>query len=307
MKDLTSYWDSFADKDQYPAGTVWKTDGKIYNLLPYTNLLGMYYNKTALAASGITTPPTTLDELQADMAKVTATGKYKAIALSGAPTVEGAWLFAPQLLGLGVDYCNLSGQKVESAFQRIATWHEDGYTPQATATWDQNAAWQQFMTGKYAFAFNGNWQLGSVTDASFPWGTAEFPAPDGGTSKVYPGGEGFAIGANSKHPKLAWEFLSQTIFSQQGQEEVFAKAGSIPLLASAAASKAIAGDASVRPFVEATKDTGAWPDNENTADMQTAFGQAVSGVLSGQLSASQGAAQAESQIRELINQGGGTC
>jgi multiple sugar transport system substrate-binding protein len=98
MKDLTPYWDKYADKAQYPQGAVWKTDGKVYNLMSYTNLLGMFYNKDILDETGITAPPTTLDELQADLAKIKAGGKYQGLAQSGAPTVEGAWLFAPQLL-----------------------------------------------------------------------------------------------------------------------------------------------------------------------------------------------------------------
>lgn len=170
MADLTPYWEKYADKDLYPEGAVWKSDGKVYNLLPYTNLLGMYYNKDILKKYGITDAPTTLDELQQDMAKVTADGTYKGLALSGSPDVEGAWLFAPQLLGQGVDYCNFTGPKVERAFDRLNDWSKEGYIPQAAATWDQNASWQQFMTGKYAFAFNGNWQLGNVQDASFDYG-----------------------------------------------------------------------------------------------------------------------------------------
>lgn len=307
MKDLTPYWDKFADKDQYPAGAVWKTDGKVYNLMSYTNLLGMFYNKDILDASGITTPPTTLSELQADLATIKAGGKYQGLAESGAPTVEGAWLFAPQLLGLGVNYCNFTGSKVDDAFSRVAGWAKDGYIPLATATWDQNAAWQQFMTGKYAFGLNGNWQLGNVKQAPFKYGTTQFPASDGGKSQVYPGGEGFAIGSKSKNPDLAWKFLEQMVLSKQGNQSVYEKAGSIPVRKDVADIPAIKNDQFVQPFVTAAHDTASWPNNKNTADMQTSLGKAVSAVISGQKTAAQGAQSAEDAISAGIKKGGGGC
>lgn len=307
MKDLTPYWDKFADKDQYPAGAVWKTDGKVYNLMSYTNLLGMFYNKDILDASGITTPPTTLSELQADLATIKAGGKYQGLAESGAPTVEGAWLFAPQLLGLGVNYCNFTGSKVDDAFSRVAGWAKDGYIPLATATWDQNAAWQQFMTGKYAFGLNGNWQLGNVKQAPFKYGTTQFPASDGGKSQVYPGGEGFAIGSKSKNPDLAWKFLEQMVLSKQGNQSVYEEAGSIPVRKDVADIPAIKNDQFVQPFVTAAHDTASWPNNKNTADMQTSLGKAVSAVISGQKTAAQGAQSAEDAISAGIKKGGGGC
>lgn len=309
MKDLTPYWNKYADKGQFPSGAVWKTHGKVYNLMSYTNLLGMYYNKDILDQYGITQPPTTLAELEADMAKVTAGGKYKGVALSGAPTVEGAWLFAPQFLGLGVQYCNFADNKqvLTTAFNRVQDWSEKGYLPRSAATWDQNAAWQQFMTGNYAFGLNGNWQLGNVKTATFKYGTTQFPAPQGGKSQVYPGGEGFAIGSKSAHPDLAWKFLQQAVMSAQGGQSVFQAAGSIPLRKDVADIPAIKNDQFVQPFVKAAQDTAAWPDNTNTADMQTALGKAISAVISRQETGAQGAQDAITNVGKAMAKGSGSC
>lgn len=307
MKDLTPYWNAYADKAQYPSSAVWKTGGKVYNLMSYTNLLGMYYNKDILDATGITSPPTTLDAMQADLARIKAAGKFQGLAQSGAPTVEGAWLFAPQLLGEGINYCNFTGDKVNAAFSRIADWSKNGYVPLATATWDQNASWQQFMTGKFAFALNGNWQLGNVKSATFKYGTTQFPAPADGKSQVYPGGEGFAIGAKSQNPDLAWKFLEQMVLSKQGNQSVYEKAGSIPVRADVADIPAIKSDTFVQPFVKAAQGSGQWPNNKNTADMQTSLGKAVSAVISGQQTAQEGAQSAMTSISANIQKGGGGC
>ena len=308
MYDLTDYWNDFADADKFPENAAWSSDGKVYNLMSYTNLLGMFYNKDILDEYGIA-PPETLDEMTDAMAEVVAGGKYQGVALSGAPTVEGAWLFAPQFLGLGVDYCNIADNSdaVNGAFSRVQTWREQSLIPPAAATWDQNASWQQFMTGEFAFGINGNWQLGNVKDASFAYGTVQFPAPDGGTSQVFPGGEGFAIGSKTKNPDLAWQFLEQMVMSEQGGRSVFEFAGSIPLNSDAAASDEVQSDEFVQPFVAAAQDTANWPRNSETAAMQKALGTAVSSVISGQSSADQATDTAIDSIEAAKEKGGGGC
>jgi multiple sugar transport system substrate-binding protein len=305
--DLTEYWDEYADASQYPEAAAWRTNGKVYNLLPYTNLIGLYYNADILAEVGIDGPPTTLDELTEDLATVAADGRYKGIALSGAPSVEGAWLFAPQLLGLGVDYCNFEGAEVEAAFERAETWAKAGSAPQATGTWDQTDAWQQFATGEFAFGINGNWNLGNAADADFAWGTAQYPAPTGGESVVYPGGEGFGIGSKSEHKDLAWAFIEQAVLSSQAGEAIFEAAGSIPVRADVADLQIIKDNVPVQPFVAAAQTAAAWPNNENTASIQTALGTAISSVWSGQTSAADASATAIADISAAIEDGGGTC
>lgn len=305
--DLTPYWEKYAEADQFGESATWTSDDKIYNLLPFTNLIGLYYNSDILSEVGIDDVPTTLDELQEDLAIVKADGRYEGIALSGAPTVEGAWLFAPQLLGLGIDYCNFEGPEVDAAFQRVEDWAKAGYTPQATATWDQNDSWQQFATGKFAFGINGNWQLGGAAEASFANGTAPYPAPTGGTSVVYPGGEGFGIGASSEHKDLAWKFIEEAILTADAGEALFETAGSIPVRADVAELPSIVENEAVQPFITAAQTSGSWPKNENTASIQTALGQAVSGVISGQTSAADASKAAIADVAAAIEDGGGTC
>ncbi|WBU36963.1 ABC transporter substrate-binding protein [Homoserinibacter sp. YIM 151385] len=305
--DLSDYWDAYGDADIYPEAAAWRTDDRVYNLLPFTNLIGLYANEDILGEVGIDEVPTTLDELDAALEAVEADGRHKGIALSGAPSVEGAWLFAPQLLGLGVDYCGFEGAEVDAAFARIERWAQSGSTPQATATWDQTDAWQQFATGDYAFGINGNWNLGNAAEVDFDWSTSQYPAPAGGESIVYPGGEGFGIGAKSEHKDLAWQFIEQAVLSPEAGEAIFEAAGSIPVRTDTAELPAIAENAAVQPFVRAAQTAGTWPNNENTASIQTALGEAASSVYSGQTGAAQASAAAIEDVAAAIEDGGGTC
>lgn len=307
MRDITPEWESFADRELFPPETAWRNEGRVYNLLPYTNLLGMYYNADILREVGITEVPTTISELEAAMEQVSADGRYQALAMSGAPDVSGAWLFFPQLLGLDIDYCSFSGPEVDQAFQRIDRWSDRGWLPQATATWSQTDAWQQFSTGRYAFGLNGNWNLGNAGDLTFTYGTAQYPAPDGGVSRVFPGGEGIAIGAQTQFPDLAWKYVESVFLSAEGARTINATAGSIPVRADVAGSDALAGNTEVAPFVRAAQASATWPTNSATADMQRALGEAVSGVYSGQLDAGQGARSAIDGIAAARAEGGGGC
>jgi multiple sugar transport system substrate-binding protein len=312
MLNLSNYWASYPDKSQYPASAQLRgPNGAIYTVLSYTNLVGFWYNKTILDQYGITTPPTTIAQMTVDMKKVVAGGKYQGLAEAGVGTVEGAWLFMPLLLDQNVNYCNLAANKpkVTAAFGEVSEWAKDKLVPSDTSTWTQSDSWQSFVTGKYAFGLLGNWNLQSAaTTAKFSYGTGVFPANDNdGKSYVFPGGEGLAIGAYTKYPGVAWQYLESTFLSRQGSLIDFEGSGSIPIRFDVSSEPAVKKDKFLAPFITAAHDSARWPDNPQTAAMQTAIGQAVSGVISGQLTASAAAAQAISGVTKARQAGGGGC
>lgn len=306
LKDLTTDWNTYPDKAQFPAAGIWKNPaGKIYNVMSYTNLLGLYYNKTILDEYHLS-PPKTMADFVADMKTVTSAGKYKALAASSDPDVDGAWTWMPMLLGQGTDYCNFTGNTVTQAFQTAKDWADAGYLPKEAATWTQSNSWTAFMTGKYAFGINGNWNLGDAKKATFDWGTVQYPAGPTG-SHVFPGGEGLGIGAFSKHPDLAWQYLQESWLSKQGSLIDFTDSGQIPIRGEVSTTSQVTGNPVAAPFVAATKTVSAWPRNSKTADMQTVVGTEFSAVVSGQTSPAQGAATAETKIAADIKAGGGAC
>lgn len=307
MYDLTKAWQAYPQRKLFPDAGIWKApNGHIYTVMSYTNLIGLYYNKDILDRYHLS-PPKNLAEFEAAMKTVTDAGKYKGLAESGAPNVEGAWLWMPLLLSQDVNYCNFSGPKVLKAFQRLEKWAKSGYIPKATATWSQGDAWQQFVTGKYAFGINGNWNLGTAAGtAKFKYGTGRFPTATG-KSIVFPGGEGLAIGAYTKHPDVAWKYLETAWLSKSGSIADYASSGQIPVRSDVAETPEVKNNKLVTPFVEAAANTGSWPNNPKTAQMQNALGKAVSGVISGQINAKDAAATAISTVDDARKAGGGGC
>jgi multiple sugar transport system substrate-binding protein len=307
MLNLTKYWNAYADKSQYPQAGIWKTKGQIYTVMSYTNLIGLWYNKAILSQYHIATPPVTMTQFIKDLKTVVAGGKYQGLAESGSPNVEGAWLFMPLLLDEGVNYCNYTGPKVTAAFSEVGQWAKEKLIPTATATWTQNDSWQEFVTGKFAFGIIGNWNLASATtQAKFPYGTGRFPTVDN-KSIVFPGGEGLAIGAYTKYPGVAWQYLETSWLSKAANVADFTASGQIPLRTDVADTPSVTNDKLVQPFVKAAENVGAWPNNPHTAAMQTAVGKAISGVISGQLTPAQAAAQSEAAVASARKAGGGSC
>lgn len=306
LADMTPYWDQYADAGQFPDSSVWEWDDRVYNILSYTNLLGTFMNQDALDELGIEAP-TTIDELEVAMEQVQADGTYTPIAMSGVPSPEGAWLFFPFLLGEGVTYCNLDAPALTAGLERLQRWVDNGWLPQDAATWDQADAWQAFFSGNYAFGLNGNWNLGDVrNNADFNITTTRYPAGSQG-SHVFPGGEAIGIGAFSSNPDLAWEYIETTWLSPEAGLINFEASGQIPTRADLADDPAITSDALALPFVQAAAETGAWPLNANTAEMQNAVGVAVSEIISGQTAPAEAAERAVEAVNAAIEAGGGSC
>lgn len=305
LADLTEYWNGYADKGLFPESAVWTSEDKVYNVMSYTNLLGLYYNKDLLDKAGVT-PPQTMEEFQAALTKLAPTYKNSVLAESGAPTVEGAWMFMPQLLGEGKDYCSMTEADLAKNLTTVQGWSQGGVIPRETATWDQADAWQAFMSGKYPFGINGNWNLADAKSADFTVGTTRFPAGPQG-SHVFPGGEAIGIGAFAKDKDLAWQYVQEAWMSKEAGLINFKASGQIPTRSDLADDPAVTGDALVQPFVAAAGETGAWPLNKETAAMQTAVGQAHSAVVSGQSDPAKAAKDAMSGVTAAREKGGGSC
>lgn len=305
LYNLTKDWDSYADKSQFPSAGVWKNKGRIYNVMSYSNLLGLYYNKKILSQYKLT-PPKTISQFEHDMKVVEAGGKYTPLAAADDPGPDGAWTWFPLLLENGETYCNLTLPKVTSAYQTVYDWAKAGYLPKEAATWTQTQSWTEFMTGKYAFGINGNWNLGSARTATFPWGTTQYPAgPDG--SHVFPGGEGLGIGAYTKHPGLAWQYIESAWLSKPASVIDFKDSGQIPVRANVANTSLVKSNVAAAPFIAATKTVLAWPNNPNTEKMQDYVATELSDVVSGQATVKAAASATVSNIASMIKAGGGSC
>lgn len=303
LAPLNDYWDAFEDADQFPDSVIHGTDEQTLAVQGYVNLLGLWYNADILEEIGVE-PPTTIQELETAMAAAKEAG-YQGITLSGLPQSQGEWQAYPWLTSQGFDYSEPNQDELAAGFDMARGWVEEGFLSQEATTWDQTVPFQEFTSGDVAFAANGNWQISAAeADADFEFGVVPLPVGDSG--EVYIGGEGQGIGAFSDNPDLAWEYLTETYLSAEGQLLATETAGFIPSRQDAAQDPLVTDNPLLEPFATTLAENGAsYPDPvipiEAVADVQTSVGQAWSAVLGGQRSPEQAAAQIVEQLQSLID------
>jgi multiple sugar transport system substrate-binding protein len=302
LAPMTDYWEGFVDAGEFPDSVVHRVDGEIYAAQGYVNLLGLWYNAEILEEVGVE-PPTTLDELNSAMTAAVDAG-YAGITLSGLPNSQGEWQAYPWLTAFGFDYADPQVAPLTEAFSMVRGWVESGALTQEAVTWDQTVPFQTFAAGGVAFAQNGNWQQGTAAStADFEYGVV--PLPVGESGQVYLGGEGQAIGAFSDSPDLAWQYLEQTYFSEEGGVIAAENVGSIPSRADAASNEAVTSNALLDAFAQSIANNGAnYPapavPAESVADQQLEVGQVWSAVIAGQTSPDVAAQQIVDLLKRLL-------
>jgi len=303
--DLSPYWGSYADKGLFAPAVVHSIGGKVYGVQGYVNLLGLWYNKDILDKVGVR-PPTTIDELTAALQKVTAAG-YKGITLTGKPNDQGEWQSYPWMSAYGWSYSSPDAAAAQKAFALVSSWAQAGYLSRIVVTWEQAEPFQAFTVGDVAFTENGNWQLGTAkANAHFNYGVTMMPAGPN-PSKVYLGGEAESIGAFSKNPQLAWQYLQGSYFSKAGQLIAFRDVGSIPSRSDAAQDPAVTSDKLLAPFAQEVQKVGALypPDAGPVTKVQNAqlvVGQQWSAVIAGQEDPAAAADKSVSGVRAELGQ-----
>ncbi|POH62255.1 ABC transporter substrate-binding protein [Cryobacterium zongtaii] len=172
-------------------------DGKTYGVPIGANTLALYYNKTVLDAAGV--DPSSITDwasLTSALEKVTAAGK-KGITFSAIGTEEGSFQFLPWYWGSGADLTELDSDDAVSALTLWTDWVNKGYAPNSVINNTQTTTWQEFVTGDYAFAENGTWQLAGIKESGMDYGIISIPSKDGGAAPAPTGGEFLTVPVQS--------------------------------------------------------------------------------------------------------------
>ncbi len=296
VRDIDKYWDAFADKGLFPKnvedGGV--LEGKRYAVQAFTNIEGIYYNKTILDKLKVEVP-TNLDELEAAM-KAAADGGFTPFTTSAPTGAGGEFNATPWMLSAGWSYAEPGNPAGRQALERIQRWRDQKWLSPNDAS-GFNAG-KNFATGKYAFAQEGNWMLGTFKkDLKFEWGVAALQGHD----KALIGGEQLTIGGRSKKPDLAWKFIEQTFLSRQGGIDA-AQAGSVPLRSDVAQDKVVTDDPNLSAYTKIATQSVAAPMVPNTGKVSDVIGGAWNEFVAGKIDAAQAAERISSGVPPLLKQ-----
>lgn len=278
-------WDAIGGKDQFDAasfGISGPSASKQIGIPFASRPFVMAVNKDLLAQAGITSMPTTWDELTADAKATTGDGHYGlAVAYAdGFDPWKFVWGMAENAGNTIVSKggkAEIDTDAVEKAYRTYFDWvTKDGVVDKAAIGWNNAQALAQFTEGKAAFfpmttttainSFTGTDVDGKYEFALLPTvppGASERPA-DGIEAASILSGDNFVVADYGNKQDLSFDFIKQ-VSTPKAQLEYYELFGNLPTNADAAADLA-AENPQLKPIIDAgklskpTAFTGAWSD-----------------------------------------------
>ncbi|WP_051939898.1 extracellular solute-binding protein [Phaeacidiphilus oryzae] len=186
---------------------------------------GLYYNVDMFKAAGISAPPRTLSQFDADAVKLTkanSSGGYSQLGFM--PDFHGyETTFEHYAAQWGPSWFTPAGKSNlagDPGFARMLAWQKGligklgGFQKlekERTSFGDEFSS-NPFDDGKTAMSMDGEWRVANLTQehVGFHWATAPFPVPDDQASSYgrgYQTGTIVGISHNSRHQAAAWEFV----------------------------------------------------------------------------------------------------
>jgi raffinose/stachyose/melibiose transport system substrate-binding protein len=250
LKNLDGYaaafgWDKWpaSELEQVRVGTDGSRGaGSLYAMGLNFSLTGIFYNKKLADKIGMTSAPTTLAELDADLAKAKAAGVtpinqfnggatgglafplQNLMAVYGQPATINDWIF--QKKNASID----TPSNVQAA-QHLQAWIKDGYFASDINSEDYSTMMSKFIGGKALFMFNGDWESGNLDKQMT--GNAGFflmpPLQAGGKQAAMSAPLTYGISTKAKHADCAAFFLNWVATNKTAREIDVHVGGSHPM------------------------------------------------------------------------------
>ncbi|MFM9281275.1 ABC transporter substrate-binding protein [Paenibacillus jiagnxiensis] len=164
-----------------------RTPGKYYSVPFATAPVVVYYNKDIFAKLNLT-PPKTMDEFNAILAKVKEAG-YVPMENGGMSNMPKMWSVFHMLYNQAPmdDIKQFYFQKgitpefekaFTSALNQVNEWERSGYYRQEDASIDGSAVPSYYAKGQSAMVLGGNWDIPNYEGTNVPTGAFAFPKQD---------------------------------------------------------------------------------------------------------------------------------
>src|SRR5580692_8741087 len=287
LSSLASGW--ISELGQAAAG--WQVNGQQYGIPYDQHVVGFWYRKDLFARAGITSPPTTIAQLESDDTMLKAHG-ITPISLGGGSRWPDAFYWeyfavrecAQSVLQSSIKAINMTAPCFTQATKDLTAFmatspFQGGFNATQAQTGAGSSA-GLLANGKAAMELQGDWETSVVpaltSDKNIVSQLGWFPFPQvsggaGAPTAVLSGGDGFSCTTGAAEPACA-EFL-QYIDSTPVQEELVQKAG-VGLPANSAAESVLT-DPALQAAAKA-HDT-AFPTNQGQA-----LDNALAGFFAGQ-------------------------
>jgi raffinose/stachyose/melibiose transport system substrate-binding protein len=230
LSSLASSW--ISELGQAAAG--WQVNGQQYGIPYDQHVVGFWYRKDLFATAGITSPPTTIAQLESDDTMLKAHG-ITPISLGGGSRWPDAFYweyFAVRECSQSVLQSSIKAINMTApCFSQATKPFQGGFNATQAQTGAGSSA-GLLANGKAAMELQGDWETSVVpaltSDKNIVSQLGWFPFPQvsggaGSPTAVLSGGDGFSCTTGASEPACA-EFL-QYIDSTPVQEELVQKGG----------------------------------------------------------------------------------
>ncbi|MGN6608919.1 MAG: extracellular solute-binding protein [Jatrophihabitans sp.] len=289
-------------------------DGKLQAVPYYAGSRVVIYRKDLWTKAGVTSAPTTLDELYADLDKIKAANasdpNFSAFYMPG-KYWYGAMSF---VYGAGGSIATQSGGtwkgdlESSASQQGLNNWAKLARTYSVGGATKDEADQDNIMAQGHVAAILGNgWEVGAVTDPKtgdpkLAPDLSTFPMPGTAAGKYTPsflGGSDLAVPAKAPNKGLGAEWIK--IFTDTASQKLLAKYA-IPNTTSLLGVYEQQAQAN-QSTGEAAKNTWFVPNTPNWANVESGnvLQNALESIATGQSSVSAAAASADKQIASILN------
>ena len=254
---------------------------------------GLYYNKDMFKAAGISGPPKTMSELDADAVKLTKESGDTYSQLGFQPDYHfyesTITHFAAQW---GPTYFTSDGKSNvgnDPALKSAMEWQKnlvdklggysrlDKFRTSAGEEFSNNNA---FMTGQVAMMIDGEWRAGMIDDSNSKvnYGVAPFPVPDDMADqygKGYITGTIVGIASTSEKQNAAWEFVKYLTTDTDAVVNFANAIHNVPSTTAALASPKVSQDPNFQQFIKiaSNPNSSTTPASPNGGDYQLVLQQ----------------------------------
>ena len=213
--------------------------GSLYGVGIGYDITGVFYNKKLAAQIGMTSPPTTVNEFEALLAKAKAAGlqpimqfndigginfPYQALANQFAdPASLADWIY-------NKPGATLNSAGTVKAAEYIARWGKAGYFPKDANSLDYTTMMGRFEKGEGVFMFNGDWESANLDKAMKDnIGFFLFPPQNaGGRQVAMSAPASYVIPAKAKHAAEMVYFLNWVHTNEAARKIIIETNGASP-------------------------------------------------------------------------------
>lgn len=258
--------------------------GKTYGLPIAASARAMYYNKDLLAKAGISTPPATWDEVQADAAKLKAAG-IAGFGIQGkAIETDVYWYYA-----LWTEGGDVVGPNGKAAFDSPAgvkaltmykSMIDKGLTEDGVTNYSREDLQNLFKQGRVAMMITAPFLINQIAAEAPKLNYGIAPVPKGTTNATYAVTDSVVLFKNSKVKPAAWKFLD-FLFTKGPRVEFNKNEGFLPTTKAAAADPFFTTNERLQTFVKLLPSAHFAPTVTGWEDTAKAVSDAVQSVYIG--------------------------